>query len=82
MPTPEPALRPMVTPHPVVIIVTLVVVGALVVLALNPEFRPRPLLFVAVAVFLIMLNQWSRARRAKPLREQEKVPAEKIESRL
>ncbi len=73
MPTSKPALRFMVTPHPAVIIITLLVVGALVVLALTPRFHPRLLPYVVVAVFLILLNQWSSARRAKSLREQEKA---------
>lgn len=69
-------LRPFVGPHPVVIIITLVVAGFMVFLALDPRFHPPFFLYAAVAAFLLGLNQWSRIWRAKSLKQREKASGE------
>ncbi|HLJ87892.1 MAG TPA: hypothetical protein VKZ53_13790 [Candidatus Angelobacter sp.] len=76
MPLSRSHLHPIATPHPVVMIITLVVVAVLIVLMLNPRFHPPVILFVSICVILVAVNSWSRMRRAKSLKQQEKPSGE------
>lgn len=66
MPGSKSAMRQFVTPHPVVMIISLVIAVLLVVLALNAHAYHVPSAFYVVALLvLVVVNQWSRARRSK-----------------
>jgi hypothetical protein len=65
-----PKLRRIPTPHPLVMIFSLLLLGVLIAAGVYTEFRrPLPIVYVAAAIFVIALNTWSRNRRAKFLND-------------